>query len=144
MIIFKYIALIIYYSLAQYLPHSYTPILGTISKCVRTALCKVIFKKCGNNVNIERKAYFGTGKSIQIGNNSGLGSNCHVPDDTIIGDNVMVTCGAKVLGPITVGNNVVVGANAVVVEDVPDNAVVVGVPGKVVSYDASKITKYFN
>ena len=41
-------------------------------------------------------------------------------------------------------NNVVVGANAVVVDDVPDNAVVVGVPGKVVSLNASKITKYFN
>ena len=97
MIIFKYIALIIYYSLAQYLPHSYTPILGTISKCVITALCKVIFKKCGNNVNIERKAYFGTGKSIQIGNNSGLGSNCHVPDDTIIGDNVMMADNCYIL-----------------------------------------------
>ena len=36
-----------------------------------------------------------------------------------------------------------IGANAVVVEDVPDNAVVVGVPGKVVSYAASKIIKYF-
>ena len=48
-------------------------------------------------MNIERKAYFGTGKSIQIGNNSGLGSNCHVPDDTIIGDNVMMADNCYIL-----------------------------------------------
>lgn len=52
--------------------------------------------------------------------------------------------GAKVVGKIKIGNNIVIGANAVVVDDVPDNAVVVGVPGKVVSLNASKITKYFN
>lgn len=50
----------------------------------------------------------------------------------IIGDNVMVTCGAKVLGHITVGNNVVVGANAVVVKDVEDNVVVGGIPAKII------------
>lgn len=50
----------------------------------------------------------------------------------IIGDNVMVTCGAKVLGPITIGSNVTVGANAVVVKDVPDNVVVGGIPAKVI------------
>ena len=44
----------------------------------------------------------------------------------------MVTCGAKVLGPITVGNNVVVGANAVVVKDVEDNVVVGGIPAKII------------
>ena len=51
--------------------------------------------------------------------------------------------GAKVVGNVQVGNNVVIGANAVVIKDVPDNAVVVGVPAKIVSYDASKITQYF-
>lgn len=49
----------------------------------------------------------------------------------MIGDNVMITCGAKVLGPIHVGNHVTVGANAVVIRDVPDNCVVGGVPAKV-------------
>ena len=44
----------------------------------------------------------------------------------------MVTCGAKVLGPITVGNNVVIGANAVVVKDVEDNVVVGGIPAKII------------
>lgn len=49
----------------------------------------------------------------------------------VIGDNVMITCGAKVLGPIHVGNHVTVGANAVVIRDVPDNCVVGGVPAKI-------------
>lgn len=50
----------------------------------------------------------------------------------IIGDNVMVTCGAKVLGPITVGSNVVVAANAVVVKNIENNVVVAGIPAKVI------------
>ena len=57
-------------------------------------------------------------------------------DPPVIGDNVMITCGAKVLGPIHVGSNVVVGANAVVIRDVPDHCVVGGVPAKVLKqYD---------
>lgn len=52
-------------------------------------------------------------------------------DPPIIGDNVMITCGAKVLGQIRVGDNVTVGANAVVIRDVPDNCVVGGVPAKI-------------
>lgn len=49
----------------------------------------------------------------------------------VIGNHVTITCGAKVLGPIHVGDHVTVGANAVVVRDVPDNCVVGGVPAKV-------------
>lgn len=46
----------------------------------------------------------------------------------IIGDNVMITCGAKVLGEITVGDNAVIGANAVVIKDVDKGAVMGGIP----------------
>jgi serine O-acetyltransferase len=49
-----------------------------------------------------------------------------------IGNNVMISTGAKVLGSITVGDNAKVGANAVVVKPVPANCTVVGVPGRVV------------
>ncbi len=48
-------------------------------------------------------------------------------------DGVMVGAGAKVLGPITLGRNVRVGANSVVVNDVPDERSVVGIPGRIVS-----------
>ena len=49
----------------------------------------------------------------------------------VIGDNVYIAPGAKVIGGIHVGNNVAIGANAVVNKDVPDNAVVAGVPARV-------------
>ena len=49
----------------------------------------------------------------------------------IIGDWVTITCGAKVLGNIHIGNHVTVGANAVVIRDIPDNCVVGGVPAKI-------------
>ncbi|WP_426350916.1 serine O-acetyltransferase [Alloiococcus sp. CFN-8] len=48
----------------------------------------------------------------------------------IIGDDVMITCGAKVLGSITVGDNAVIGANAVVIKDVEDGAVMGGIPAR--------------
>lgn len=52
----------------------------------------------------------------------------------MIGNHVTVCCGAKVLGAITIGNNVVIGANAVVCKDVPDNCVVGGVPAKIIKH----------
>jgi serine O-acetyltransferase len=48
-----------------------------------------------------------------------------------LGNNVVVGAGAKILGPITIGDNTRIGANSVVVKDVPPNSVVVGVPGRV-------------
>ncbi|HEY6202684.1 MAG TPA: serine acetyltransferase [Candidatus Limnocylindria bacterium] len=50
------------------------------------------------------------------------------PAFPLIGDNVYVSAGARVLGGITIGNNVAIGANAVVLRDVPDDHVAVGVP----------------
>jgi serine O-acetyltransferase len=50
----------------------------------------------------------------------------------VIGNNVYIGTGAKVLGNIKIGNNVKIGANSVVIKDVPDGATVVGIPGKVV------------
>jgi serine O-acetyltransferase len=46
----------------------------------------------------------------------------------VIGNDVDIGAGAKLIGPISVGNNVVIGANAVVISDVPDNCIAVGVP----------------
>jgi serine O-acetyltransferase len=48
-----------------------------------------------------------------------------------IGDNVDIGAGAKLLGPISIGNNVLIGANAVVISDVPDDSIAVGVPAVV-------------
>jgi len=49
----------------------------------------------------------------------------------IIGNDVDIGAGAKLLGPIRIGNNVLIGANAVVLCDVPDNSVAAGVPARI-------------
>ncbi len=56
-----------------------------------------------------------------------------------IGNNVVVGTGAKVLGNITIGDSSYIGANAVVIKDVPPNSTVVGVPGRVTKQDGKKI-----
>lgn len=76
-----------------------------------------------------------------------IGENCWInqqvtigyngqDDPPVIGNHVMITCGAKVLGDIRVGDHVTVGANAVVIRDVPDKCVVGGVPARILKqYD---------
>jgi serine O-acetyltransferase len=88
---------------------------------------------------------------IVASNKSVMGKNCHISTGVVIGgknrgryagypkigDNVYIGAGAKVIGGIKIGNNVAIGANCVVTKDVPDNAVVVGIPGRVISYEGS-------
>ena len=56
-----------------------------------------------------------------------------------IGSNVVIGAGAKVLGNITVGDDSYIGANAVVIKDVPPNSTVVGVPGRITKQEGKKI-----
>ena len=56
-----------------------------------------------------------------------------------IGNDVVIGAGAKVLGNITIGDNSYIGANAVVIKDVPPNSTVVGVPGRVTKQDGKKL-----
>lgn len=56
-----------------------------------------------------------------------------------IGNNVVISTGAKVLGSIVIGNGVIIGAGAVVVRSVPDNCTVVGVPGRIVRVGGEKV-----
>ena len=57
-------------------------------------------------------------------------------------DNVVVGSGAQVLGPITVGKNAKIGANAVVTKDVPENGVMVGIPAKNVGTATEEFKPY--
>ena len=61
----------------------------------------------------------------------------------IIGNNVVIFAGAKIIGDVKIGNNVVVGANAVVNHDVPDNAIVAGVPVKVLSLNGKEYSAQY-
>jgi serine O-acetyltransferase len=78
---------------------------------------------------------------IIISGYASFGDNCRIRDGVVIGlrrvqekaaptigNNVDIGTGAKLLGPIRIGDNVVIGANAVVLCDVPDNSIAVGVP----------------
>ena len=82
--------LILYYGLATHLPDSYTPVVGKLSNRLRVICCHHIFKRCGAIVTVNRKAYFGNGSEIEIGDDSGIGANCHRPNDIKIGDHVMM------------------------------------------------------
>lgn len=58
-----------------------------------------------------------------------------------IGSHVVVGAGAKVLGPITVGDYVKIGANSVVLQDVPDHSTVVGIPGRIVRIKDERVAE---
>lgn len=56
----------------------------------------------------------------------------HRLEAPLIGDNVEVCCGAKIIGGVHIGDNVLIGANAVVTKDIPPNSIVAGVPARVI------------
>lgn len=57
----------------------------------------------------------------------------------MIGNNVLIGSGAAILGPITIGANTIIGANAVVVDDIPDHCTAGGIPAKVIRQNVSPV-----
>lgn len=102
-----------------------------------------------------RTGSIGEGLFIQHGYATGIsaksiGKNCWINQHVVIGhsdigkapcigDNVQITAGAKIFGDITIGDNVIVGANAVVVKNVPPNCTVVGVPAYIIKRDGKRV-----
>lgn len=68
-----------------------------------------------------------------------IGLNTGGPDASLmgpgIGRNVFIGTGAKILGPVTIGHNARIGANAVVMSDVPENCTAVGIPARIIPHD---------
>ena len=60
-----------------------------------------------------------------------------------IGNNVVIFAGAKIIGDVKIGDNIVIGANAVVTHDVCDNAVVAGIPAKVISMKGKEYSSQY-
>jgi serine O-acetyltransferase len=85
-------------------------------------------------VRIGRNCQVNPWVTIGLSNSRKLGFSA---DGAVIGDNVHIGTGAKVLGPVTVGDYARIGANAVVLHDVPPNSTVVGVPARVVGAPAA-------
>jgi serine O-acetyltransferase len=102
---------------------------------------------------VGRGLFIDHGKGVVIGETAEIGDNCTIYHGVTlggtgkergkrhptIGNNVLISAGAKVLGPFSVGDNSKIGANAVVLCEVEPNTTVVGVPGKAVKRGESKI-----
>lgn len=88
--------------------------------------------------------YIGHGVGAVINEGTTIGNNCNISQYlsigtnshhyAVIGDNVYIGPHVSIVEGVHIGNNVTIGAGAVVTKDVPDNATVAGVPAKVISY----------
>ena len=96
---------------------------------------KGFFIDHGNGVIIGETTIIGDNVTLYQGVTLGGTGKEHGKRHPTIGDNVMISAGAKVLGSFTVGANSKIGAGSVVLEEVPPNSTVVGVPGRVVKRD---------
>lgn len=72
------------------------------------------------------------GERVIIGQNTTIGRSLDPEDIPTIGNDVYISAGSRIIGKIHVGNNVIIGANAVVNKNIPDNSIVAGVPAKVI------------
>ena len=93
------------------------------------------------------------GTGIVIGETTVIGDNCLLYQgvtlggtgkDTgkrhpTLGNNVMVGCGAKILGPFTIGDHAKIAANAVVLEEIPPHSTAVGVPARVIRQNGQRV-----
>lgn len=105
------------------------------------------------SAQIGKGLFIDHGMGVVIGETTVIGDNCLLYQGVTLGgtgkdkgkrhptlgDNVMVGAGAKVLGPINIGNNVKVAANAVVLKDIPDNCTAVGVPARIARMAGQKV-----
>lgn len=96
--------------------------------------------------------YIGHFGGIVVNRRSIIGKNCNISQGVtlgqanrgrnkgypILGNDIYIGPGVKIVGAVNIGNNVAIGANCVVTRDIPDNSVVVGIPGKVISQEGSK------
>lgn len=110
----------------------------------------------GASTYINRNTFLDASKSIIIGQQCAVGPNCYITDHdhdcklnlppleqpliakpTKIGDRVWLGANVTVLKGVTIGNDAVIGAGSVVTKDIPEGAIAVGVPAKVIRYKTS-------
>ncbi len=126
-------------------------------------LARWVSQRCVRRTNIEihpaatigRRLFIDHGTGVVIGETAEIGDDCTIYQGVTLGgtgkdkgkrhptlgNHVMVGSGAKVLGPINIGDNVRIAAGAVVLADIPDNATAVGVPARVVRRNGARVVE---
>lgn len=98
--------------------------------------------KIGQNLFIDHGMGVVIGETAEVGDNvliyhgvtlGGTGHKGNTKRHPTVGNNVIIGTGAKLLGPIKIGDNAKIGANAVVLADVPANSTAVGIPAKIIN-----------
>jgi len=135
--------------------HSKPKALRGLYRFARVFLSRYLFKlgiSIMPRTQIGPWLYIGHWGTIVVSPEASIGRNCNISHGVTIGksargprkgvpaigDNVYIGPGAKIIGSIRVGNNVAIGANAVVTRDIPDNSVAAGIPAKVISEAGSE------
>ena len=124
----------------------------TLLRKLLSLLYKILYKFVQIVTGIELPCEVAIGSNFRIDHFGGIvisgyaefGNNCRIRNGVVvglknpenpcapkIGNDVDIGAGAKLLGPIVIGNNVSIGANAVVTKSIPDNSIAVGVPATI-------------
>ncbi len=145
----------LYYSIARNMPRSERPF-SFGAKKLRGFLASKLFLKTGKRINIEKGAYFGSGKGISIGDYSGIGVDAKLSGEITIGNNVMmgpevmvytsnhnygrrdipmIEQGNSEMKPVAIGDDVWIGARAIILPGVKIGSGTIIAAGSVVTKD---------
>lgn len=106
---------------------------------------KIGINTCGPGLYIPHIGFLRVATKARVGKNCiiapgvVIGTKHTFDNVATIGDNVEIALGAKVIGKVSIGNNVIIAPNSVVVKDIPDNCVVSGIPAKIIKKDGIKV-----
>lgn len=128
--------------------NSKIPIFGKLLRFTIEYLIRILYASdISCKANIGKGFRIMHGHDIVIGSNVVIGEYCKIFNGVTLGNknteiadskqptlenNVIISTGAKILGGITIGSNSIIGANSVVINDIPKNSVAVGIPSRVI------------